>query len=359
MKNSRLVSEMAARATVFFIMFYIVSAGLLNGVVGVEAADGSPAAVNELRGSPFSNPDKTFPMSDEWKKLPIKYEPWAEGADLAVVLDQQMYPALVSLVQEFAKKNRIYIATKEGTCGISGGMLRKKSVDVAGFCCAPGDLDRLPGLRYHNLGLAALAVMTFKENTLDNISMSDLQQVYRGRVSKWSELKDSQGRPGPDVPITAVARLHCKNLRPGDWCLILKNDKLFSPRLVEVGVVADLVRRVADTRGAVGFETLWGGEFFKADKPFKILKVDGLDPRDPKSLISGGYRLYRVFDVTTWEDPAIAKPLAKQLVEFLMKNFDRTDASYYFISADKLKPVASGWKFKGDELVGEPDGATR
>ena len=61
--------------------------------------------------------------------------------DMVVSLDQQMYPAIKPIIDDYAKKNAIKILVKDGTCGISAGMLAKKSVDVGGFCCPPGSIQ--------------------------------------------------------------------------------------------------------------------------------------------------------------------------------------------------------------------------
>ena len=103
-------------------------------------------AEESLRGEAFSDPHITIDMPADWSRKPIKYEKWAENADLAVTLDQHLYPALLPIINQFAHEKNVRIAVNEGTCGISAGLIVRKAVDIAGFCCPPAGTDRFPDL---------------------------------------------------------------------------------------------------------------------------------------------------------------------------------------------------------------------
>jgi hypothetical protein len=83
----------------------------------------------------------------------------------------------------------------------------------------------------------------------------------------------------------------------------------------------------------------------------KILSLDGVRPDDRVALASGHYPLYRVYNVTSWEGAA-AKPLARELVHYLQEQMVNVDMEYAMVPASQLRHY--GWKFKDDELVGEP-----
>lgn len=89
------------------------------------------------RGEVFSDPSKQFPMPGDWIDKSITYDREAEraDADLAIVMDQDIYYTLLPIIQKFGKENNLKIFVKEGTCGIAAGMLGKKSIDMGGFCC--------------------------------------------------------------------------------------------------------------------------------------------------------------------------------------------------------------------------------
>lgn len=306
-----------------------------------------------LRGPAFSDPGKQINMPDDWKQQPLTYEKWAENADLAITLDQHMYPALLPLINRYASVNNLKIAVNEGTCGISSGLLVRKAVDIAGFCCPPAEADRYPGLEYHTVGIGALAIFVHPENPVDNITFQQAQQIFQGKIHRWSELKTPEGTPGPDVPITTAARLHCK-FRPGHWRLLLAEEDLFSVRLRTVGSIQDVMFEVyQDRNAAAGFETPYMAHHRYAQvSKLKPLKIDGYGPDRPEHVLSGDYRIYHVYNLAVWTGTGTRKKLAADLIDYLLKHSDEIEPSFGIVPSSSLRKA--GWIFKGTELTGEP-----
>jgi phosphate transport system substrate-binding protein len=351
----------------FFKAAAFVAAAVLL-ITSSEALTGKTASLlasskDSLRGKAFSDPSKVFPMDENWVKQPIRYESWAEGAEIAVVLDQQLYPAILPLIEEFGRVYGIKIATHEGTCGTAAGAALRKSADITGMCCATGETDRLPGLRYHTVGIASEAFLVRKDNPIDNISLDDARKIFMGKLTNWNQIKNSgsvssnaQSSPSrpplPNMQIKPIVRLHCKT-RPGHWCLLLANADLFGTKVIEVNSIQDMIEQVAAIRGSIGSETLWMVKTYKFESRLKPLKLDGIDPADNGSLSSGKYPIYRTFNITTWEGPGIENKQAQKLVEYILSNLHKVDPGFGIVPAGKLKK--SGWKFNGSEVVGEPD----
>ncbi|MBF0564477.1 MAG: hypothetical protein HQK89_04480 [Nitrospirae bacterium] len=312
-------------------------------------------AWKDVRGVPFETQSKEIQMPAKWLKQPIKYEKWAEQADFAIVVDQHLYPAILPFITSYARKNNLYIPVREGTCGIAAGMITRKEVDMAGFCCPPGLTDRLPGLHFHTLGIGAVALLVNAENPIENITMNEAREIFRGNIHRWSELKTYGGKPGPDIPIQVIGRLHCKN-RPGHWTLLLKDETLFSPRMFEVGEIPDMLSHVANYKGAIGYEVPWNLIHYQRKGKVKALKIDGLSPDVPDNVISGKYSLYRTYNVTTWGDSTNKNPNSRKILDHLLGSMDSVDPVYGIIPVSRLKKA--GWKFDGTELVGEPNAKT-
>lgn len=302
-----------------------------------------------LRGSPFTDPEARFAMPPGWESQPIEHESWAEDTDLAITLDQHLYHAFLPYIREFATEHKVNVAVKEGTCGISAGKLSDKTVDVGGFCCPPATEDRLPGLRFHTLGIGAIALIVNRELPLDNVSLAEAQALFAGQIVRWRELSLSNRSDGPRF-VRPVGRLHCKK-RPGHWRLLLDNEDLFSPRLLEVTTIADMLKVVATQRDAIGYEVLWMVHSNPYRERVKTLSIDNVNPSDATRLAEGAYPLYRTYNVTTWEGP-IGNPLAAELVRYLEEKVESLDPAYGMVPASRLR--AAGWVFAGDELVGEP-----
>lgn len=323
---------------------------LYLGIGGVSALVVRPAAARAeatLGGRPFSLPEETAEMPASWRSRAVQRP---EGVDVALALDQQLYPALLPMVQHYARETGLKVALQEGTCGIAAAALAEKTADITGMCCPPGPLDRLPGVRYHTLGIAALALIVNPANPLRSVSLDEARRLFSGKARSWSELPSSGIKPGAAAEVQAVARLHCKG-RPGHWRLLLDNDGLFSPALVEVPAIQDMITEVSRDRGAIGYETLW----HIADKAkagaVRPLQLDGIDASDGEALAAGRYPLYRVFSITSWRGRD-ANPEATAMVDWLVQRAAEMVPSYGIVPVSSLR--RHGWRFAGDEIVGHP-----
>lgn len=304
-----------------------------------------------LRERAFSDPAQQVAMPQDWIKKPITYEQDAEGADISLVMDQDIYHTLLPLIQKYAREHKLKIAAKEGTCGIAAGMLSRKTADIGGFCCPTGKEDRLPGIKYHSLGIVAKAILVHPDNPIDSLTTEQVRDIFRGKIIEWSWLKTSQGASGPDRPIQPIGRFHCKQ-RPGHWYLILPDEKLFGPMVHEVGSIPDMISQVGGQRDAIGWEVLSMVERYEKLKKVKPLKINGKLPTDKDAILSRTYPFYRTYNVTTWESKETENPKARKLVQYLLAEVEHLDLKFGFVSAARLR--AAGWRFKGTELIGEP-----
>jgi len=305
-----------------------------------------------LRGPAFTDPSKTVEMPEDWIRRPIRHAPSLEGYDLVVTLDQHLFTPLRPIIDRYARLKNLRIFVNEGTCGISAGMLARKEVDVGGFCCAPGETDRLPGLRFHTIGIDAIALIVHPENPIEDVTLTQARRIFMGEIHRWSELRTSSGERGPDIPVQPVGRLHCK-LRPGHWRLLLDNEDLFSPSLLEVGAIPDMISQVASNPGAIGYEVVWNTIRYRDSGKVKVLRINGVSPLDQDALIKGGYPLYRVYNLTTWHGRGLTNPEAEGLVQYLLESAEDIPREHNIVPASRLREA--GWRFKGDELVGGPE----
>jgi len=303
-------------------------------------------------GPAFSNPDHTEVLPESWYKQPVKYRNVPANSDLVVTLDQHLYPALLPLIKDFASKQQIHIAVQEGTCGISAGALLDKKVDIGGFCCPAGEADRLPGLKFHTLGIASLALITHPSNPVDSLTANEARLAFAGSMANWQQAEASNNDALSKIgQIHPVARLHCKN-RPGHWRLILANEDHFSTITNEVSTIPDMIRQIAEQPGTIGFETLWMTRLHNK-YPVKLLNIDGNSAKDEQALLDGRYPFYRNYNITTWTNNETRKPLANELVHYLQSHFESVDQKYGFVSSKKLRKA--GWKFKDGELIAAPE----
>jgi len=301
---------------------------------------------NILKGAAFSSPDEeNKTKSLEWKQRPIKYlTTKGKEADLTITLDQQLYELFYNDIQQFAQEKNINIAVSKGTCGISSKKLNEKSIDLGGFCCPPATADRLPGLKYHTLGISSIALITHFDNKINTISTDQARQIFAGNIRRWNELPSKASK----ASILPITRLHCKS-RPGHWSLILGKEDAFSPMIQPAGDIPFMLTQVSRQQQAIGYETLH--MIKKENKRINILRINQISPEDTQALAKGAYPFYRVFNVTTWTGDN-KNPLAYELMTFLSHLIIQNGNKYKMVSIKTL--AENGWLIKEGELIGEP-----
>ncbi len=304
----------------------------------------------------FSDPDVLSEVDKEWKNKPFKYDKAHTEADLVVALGQQSYPIFHKLIHQYAEKNHLNIIIKPGTCGITAGRLRKKSADIGAYCCPPAKSDRLPGLEFHSLGISPIALIVHPDNPLRNLTSKQARELFKGSPTRWSQLEKNETNDFQQL-IKPIGRLHCK-IRPGHWRGLLNDEDQFSPRLFEVGVIPDMISQVSRNTGAIGWEVPLMVSYHQKKGTVRMLKIDGHKATDLKYVLSGKYPLYRSYSLTTWKNNTGNKKLksqveAKKLVQYLQNHIEKIHTDISYIPPSQLR--RAGWKFQGDELIGEPE----
>ena len=303
-------------------------------------------AAEELRGAPFSDPAIRQEMPQEWKTRPLVRKSQTGKPDMIVTLNQQFFEFMVDDIEEYGRLNNLQIEVRRGTCGLSAGMIKNKEGDVGAFCCPPGKSDRLPGQRFHTIGLHPISILVHPDNPTEDLSLAAVRKIFQGEIVDWGEAGWKR------LPIRVVARLHCKK-RPGHWKLLLKNDDLFSPSATEVGAIEDVFSFIADNPSAIGFEVMWMGS--QQEGRVKALAIDGMRPEDLGNLERNEYPLYRTLALTTWEEEGLRHPHAEKLIDFVIAKVEEDGSKEGLLSVSRLR--AAGWVFDGDELIGEPPAA--
>ena len=91
----------------------------------------------------------------------------------------------------------------------------------------------------------------------------------------------------------------------------------------------------------------------------RMLKIDGHEATDLNYVLSGKYPLYRSYSLTTWDTKSAKNKnnqLAKKLVTYLQQHIEKIHSEISYIPPSKLRKA--GWKFLGDELIGQPSTKT-
>lgn len=313
----------------------------LRALVLLVMISGVVWAGQPLSGPHFVPATEPLDVGESWAEQPFQHGPDDTAADLVVIINQQFDVRLRPLIADFARQNDLLINVYKGTCGLSAGALLSKTVEIASFCCPPGDIDRLPGLKFHTLGIYPISILVHPDNPLSDLPWKTVQQIFQGKLQRWAELGWN------DLPMRPVIRLHCKK-RPGHWRLLLDNDELFSPYAREVGAIDDMYALVSQLSGAIGYEVDEGIYSHKT----KALRVDGMDPKQLGNLRSGDYPFYRVMNLTAWAGAGQESSASQKLLDSLMVYVEEHAERFGVVPASQLR--ASGWIFSQGELIGRP-----
>jgi phosphate transport system substrate-binding protein len=181
------------------------------------------------------------------------------------------------------------------------------NVDIAGASrdLLPTERSRaqrlgVPLLR-HTIALDSLAVIVHPSNTLEGLSLDELEGVYVGRYRNWSELG------GPDRPIIAINRDSSSGTFETWLELVLRGRRYRRDAQVQPSG-GGVTYAVGGNRNAIGYVGLG----FVSPK-VKVLAVDGVRP-SMGGPAAGAYPLSRELYMFT-RDPA--PPAAALFLAFL------------------------------------------
>jgi len=154
-----------------------------------------------------------------------------------------------------------------------------------------------------------IAVIVSPKNPVDDLTVEQLQDVFAGVITNWSELG------GEDRHIELVNRDEASGTREA-FKKVVMEDVPFDPRaavLPGTGQVRDVVARAP---GAIGYISLGFVEPRFTDVEVKALKVDGVTPSE-KSVADQSYPIGRRLHFLTKGEPT---GLAKAYIDFVLSD---------------------------------------
>ncbi|MGL4235209.1 substrate-binding domain-containing protein [Tabrizicola sp.] len=158
----------------------------------------------------------------------------------------------------------------------------------------------------HIIAVDSLVLIVNPANKMEQISIQDLQRIYSGEVTNWSQLG------GEDLPITVITRAE------GSGTLAVFNDRIFgenapaaNPAFKVVDDNNEVASLVNETPGAIGYV---GYAFQRGAKPLVLINECGIPAEpDPFSAKTEEYALQRRLYLYTTAD---ADEATKKFVEF-------------------------------------------
>ena len=153
------------------------------------------------------------------------------------------------------------------------------------------------------VALDGIAVITDKENTLSDVSVEELANIYQGKVKNWSELG------GNDEAIVVIGREAGSGTRDAfEELLEVKDSCKYAQELDSTGAV---LAKVASTPGAIGYVSL-----DVVDETVQAVSIDGVEATE-KEILAGNYLLSRPFVMATKGQISEQNDLVKAWFDFI------------------------------------------
>lgn len=209
-----------------------------------------------------------------------------------------------AMSESFMEENPGVTVTVEYT-GSSAGLesLSSGSVDIGNASRGLKDEEKENDAVENIVAIDGIAVITEKDNTVDDISSEDLAKVYSGEITNWSELG------GKDEAIVVIGREAGSGTRDAfEELLEVKDNCEYAQELDSTGGV---LAKVSSTPGAIGYVSL-----DVVDDSVIGMKIDGVEPTE-EEILAGNYVLQRPFVMATKGDISQQNELVQAWFDYI------------------------------------------
>lgn len=155
------------------------------------------------------------------------------------------------------------IQVSGGGSGVGVQAVTKKTVDIgmSSRDLTSAELSAQP-LSVHKVARDGIAIVVNPSNSLDNLTIQEIQDIYRGQFNNWNQLG------GPNLPMVIVGRDSASGTREFFYGSVMQN-KAFSSQLIEKNSNGAVAQTVAQTPGAIGYLSIG-----YIDPTIKAVKID-------------------------------------------------------------------------------------
>jgi len=201
---------------------------------------------------------------------------------------QLYYGGLNNVVDAFEAKTGIKVVYGTiGGCGASSNGLKAGTLNAGAFCCPLNFRETgMYKMVDTSVGRDAVEFVVSRDNPVDNLTLEQIQGIYQGRITNWSEVG------GLNAPIVPYAHIMCPNreevarkLMVGEWDTATGNisilDDLFVPGLKNNDArdlldEVDMVATIANDANGIGHVS----RSFNDNTVVKTISVNGIYPSE-------------------------------------------------------------------------------
>ncbi len=185
------------------------------------------------------------------------------------------------------------MAVSEGRCdiGLSSRNLKEE--------------EEKEGLEAQIVAIDGIAVVVNPENPVEDLTISQIAQIYTGEITDWSQVGGASG------PIVLIGREAASGTRDGFESVTGTEDNCkYTQELTSTG---DVIQTVSSNPAAIGYASLAA-----VKDTVKAIKVEGTAPSE-ETIQDGSYKLQRNFVMVTKKDAKLS-PQAQDFLEFALSS---------------------------------------
>lgn len=301
---------------VWVIAVFII--GVLVGY-GVSFAITTSLSTNLLGGEPEvasdadeqareNNQDESSSASDEDADEDREAEEEAEelSGDISVVGSTTVQPLVEQLGEEYHRQHpdvTLNIGAGGSVVGIEAIQNGEVDIGMASRALREGELK--DGMEIHQVAIDVLAVIVHPSNPVDELTLEELQGIYMGDITNWSDVG------GEDSDILPVIREVTSGTRGAFDSIALEDEEPTEDADVQI-TASEVEARVATTENAIGYV----GFGHLIEDEIKVLAIDGEKP-SPEAALEGTYKLQRPLLLLTGP---LSRDLAFTFIEFALSD---------------------------------------
>ncbi len=231
-----------------------------------------------------------------------------------------MNEMMLIMMEVFEEMNPDVTVNYSGT-GSGAGIeaVLNETVDIGLASRALKDEEKANGAVEHIVALDGVAVVVNPDNSVIDLTVDQIAQIYKGEVTNWSELG------GADQAIAVLGREDGSGTRSAFEEIVGVDGECKYTN--EYSSTGDVIGQVASNPGAIGYTSLSA-----VDETVAAVKVDGVAPSE-ETVKDGSYTLQRPFVMVT-KDGVELSAAAQGFLDFVMSD----EAAQYITMAGVVAP---------------------
>ena len=231
-----------------------------------------------------------------------------------------MNEMMLIMMEVFEEMNPDVTVNYSGT-GSGAGIeaVLNETVDIGLASRALKDEEKANGAVEHIVALDGVAVVVNPDNSVTDLTVDQIAQIYKGEVTNWSELG------GADQEIAVLGREDGSGTRSAFEEIVGVDGECKYTN--EYSSTGDVIGQVASNPRAIGYASLSA-----VDETVAAVKVDGVAPSE-ETVKDGSYTLQRPFVMVT-KDGVELSAAAQGFLDFVMSD----EAAQYITMAGVVAP---------------------